>query len=76
MHATESSRDRSRAVTVTTRGFYHKMWDTQMGEETFADAGAMSSEQLRDKLQALRAEVQRLETEALKRGVGTLDNDR
>jgi len=54
-------------VTVTKKGFYHKMWDTQMGEETFADAGAMSDEQLRDKLRVLRDEVQRLEGETLKR---------
>ena len=46
-------------MTVTTRGFYHKMWDTQMGEETFGDAGTMSGEQLRDKLRALRAEARR-----------------
>jgi ABC-type multidrug transport system ATPase subunit len=63
-----TSRDGERIVTVIKRGHYHKMWDTQMGEETFADAGAMSDEQLQDKLRVLRADVQRLEKEALRRG--------
>lgn len=61
--------------TVTKKGFYHKMWDTQMGEETFADVGAMSNEQLRDKLRVLRGEIQRLQSEALKRGEGSLGVD-
>ena len=31
-------------------GHYHNMWDTQMGEETFADASLMSEELLQGKM--------------------------
>jgi ABC-type multidrug transport system fused ATPase/permease subunit len=58
---------------------YHKMWDTQMGEETFADVGLMSDEQLQLKLKYLEEESQRLGAEASKRGVrmptASLDGD-
>ena len=49
------------------KGHYHKMWDTQMGEETFADAKTMSNDQLHDKLHVLREEVARLEIEQIAR---------
>jgi ABC-type multidrug transport system fused ATPase/permease subunit len=45
------------------KGHYHTMWDTQMGEETFADAKLMSDEQLQGKLRFHRDEVARLEAE-------------
>ena len=45
------------------KGHYHLMWDTQMGEETFADAKVMTDDQLADKLRVLRGEVARLEEE-------------
>eukprot|EP01048_Picozoa_sp_COSAG05_P011690 COSAG05_NODE_1119_length_5816_cov_7.262375_6_plen_180_part_00 len=45
------------------KGHYHKMWDTQMGEETFADVKTMSADQLSEKLRVLREEVTRLEHE-------------
>ena len=35
------------------KGHYHLMWDTQMGEETFADAKVMSDDQLADKLRSV-----------------------
>ena len=40
-----------------------------MGEETFADVGLMSDEQLQLKLKYLEEETQRLGAEASKRGV-------
>ena len=46
---------------ITVAGFYHLMWDTQMGEETFADATLMSAEQLRGKLDYYREQVAWLE---------------
>lgn len=48
-------------------GFYHVMWDTQMGEETFADPKLMSKEQLAGKLRYLRGEVRTLEAEEQQR---------
>lgn len=44
-------------------GHYHTMWDTQMGEETFANPKLMSGEQLAGKLRYLRQEVLTLEAE-------------
>lgn len=63
-----ANREGARTTVTVTKGFFHRMWDTQMGEVTWADVRTMSDEQLRDKLQVLRADVQRLEMEALKRG--------
>ena len=45
------------------QGHYHTMWDTQMGEETFADAKEMSDDQLHGKLKFLRGDLARLEAE-------------
>eukprot|EP01052_Picozoa_sp_SAG31_P023397 SAG31_NODE_1926_length_6892_cov_3.588105_5_plen_201_part_00 len=54
-------------TTKVLKGHYHRMWDTQMGEETFSDAKAMTDDQLVGKLSFHRAELQRLEAEAKSR---------
>ena len=51
-------------------GHYHNMWDTQMGEETFADASLMSEELLQGKMKWHEGELDRLRTESEQRAGG------
>ena len=51
-------------------GHYHHMWDTQMGEETFADASLMSEELLQGKMKWHEGELDRLRTESEQRTGG------
>ena len=48
-------------------GYYHTMWDTQMGEDTFADPKEMNDEQLEGKLSYLETEAQKLRKEKKER---------
>lgn len=52
--------------TVVT-GYYHTMWDTQMGEDTFADPKEMSDDQLVGKLAYLETEASKLRKEKQER---------
>ena len=49
--------------TKVLQGHYHTMWDTQMGEETFAEAKLMSDDQLAGKLKYLEDELARHKVE-------------
>ena len=54
--------------TVVT-GYYHTMWDTQMGEDTFADPKEMSNDQLERKLAYLETEALKLRKEKQARDI-------
>jgi ABC-type multidrug transport system fused ATPase/permease subunit len=55
------------SATKIVSGYYHNMWDTQMGEESFGSAEDMTEEQLDGKLSFLRTETTRLVDEKAKR---------
>ena len=50
-----------------TQGFYHALWDTQMGEESFGSPEHMNEEQLSGKKKYLKAELQKIRDEKSKR---------